>query len=140
MACSNFEVRKRLLALHADGVSVDKDNERAVWRKLFLEGVLEANLTQPHYWVIDALDECSKAQSFLSIFGSIESQTPLRIFITSRKTQEIERAFAKLGPKIMHLEILASDTLEDIKSFIESRMDRLPSRVTRAIRIFATKS
>lgn len=126
MACSNFEVRKTLLALHADGVFVGKDNERAVWRKLFLEGVLQAKLTQPHYWVIDALDECSKAQSFLSIFGSIESQTPLRIFISSRKTQEIERAFAQLGPKIMHLEILASDTLEDIKSFIESRMDRLP--------------
>ena len=126
MACSNVEVRKTLLALHADGLSVDKDNERAVWRKFFLEGVLQAKLTQPHYWVIDALDECSKAQSFLSIFGSIESQIPLRIFITSRKTQEIERAFVQLGPKIMHLEILASDTLEDIKSFIESRIDRLP--------------
>lgn len=126
MACSNFEVRKTLLALHADGVAVDKDNERSVWRKLFLEGVFQVKVNQPHYWVIDALDECSKAQSFLSIFGSIESQTPLRIFITSRKTQEIERAFVQLGPKIMHLEILASDTLEDIKSFIESRIDRLP--------------
>lgn len=126
MACSNFEVRKTLLALHADGVAVDKDNERAVWRKLFLEGVFQAKLTQPHYWVIDALDECSKAQSFLSIFGSIESQTPIRIFITSRKAQEIERAFSQFGPKIIHLEILASDTLEDIKSFIESRMDQLP--------------
>ena len=101
MACSNFEVRKTLLALHADGVAVDKDNERAVWRKLFLEGVFQAKLTQPHYWVIDALDECSKAQSFLSIFGSIESQTPNRIFITSRKAQEIERAFSQFG-RIIH--------------------------------------
>lgn len=126
MALSNVEVRTKLLTLHADGVSFEKNDEKAIWRKLFLDGVFQARSTQTLYWVIDALDECSKVHSLFSFIANTECHTPPRIFITGRKTQEIERAVGQLGQSLAHVEMQVSDTVNDIKLFIGDRMDRLP--------------
>lgn len=125
MALSHVEVRRQLLSLEAGGVTIEKNDDRAVWRKLFSGAVFQATF-QPHYWVIDALDECNQLQSFFSMVSSIDSHVPLRILLTSRKTQEIERAFGQLDKDVVHTEILISDTLDDIRSFIAARMDQLP--------------
>ncbi len=126
MALFNVEVRTKLLTIQADGVSFEKGDERSVWRKLFLDGVFQAKFIKSNYWVIDALDECNKVRSFFSTVASIGDHTTLRIFITSRKTQEIEQAFSHLDHNIRHVEIVVSDTADDIKLFIADRMDRLP--------------
>lgn len=126
MALCSVDVRSKLLQLEEDGVIIDKNDERAIWRKIFLEAVFQSRSAQPHYWVVDALDECGKAQSFFQMISTIESHIPLRIFITSRKTQEIERSFGQLHQNVIHQELLVSDTVEDIKLFIAARMDRLP--------------
>lgn len=126
MALFSAEVRTNLLQLEADGVIIEKNDERTIWRKLFLGAVLQAKLAQSHFWVIDALDECSKLQSFFQMTPTIESHVPLRIFITSRKTQEIERSFSQLSHEVIRHELLVSDTIDDIRLFIAARMDRLP--------------
>lgn len=125
MALCSAEVRRRLLALEADGVTIEKNDDRAIWRKLF-SGVIFQATFQPHYWVVDALDECNQLQSLFSMLSSIDGHIPLRIFLTSRRTQEIERAFGQLNKDVAHLEILVSDTINDIRMFIDSRMDQLP--------------
>lgn len=125
MALCNVEVRRRLLSLEADGVTFEKNDDRAIWRHLFSGAVFKATF-EPHYWIIDALDECNNVHSLFSALSSIDSRVPLRIFLTSRKTQGIERDFGQLAKGVAHLEILISDTLEDIRSFIVARMDRLP--------------
>lgn len=125
MALCHVEVRRRLLSLEADGMTIEKNDDRSIWRKLFSEAVFKATF-QPHYWVIDALDECNQLQSFFSMVSSLDGHIPLRIFLTSRKTQEIERAFGQLGKDVAHLEILISDTLDDIRLFIAARMNQLP--------------
>ena len=125
MALCDVEVRRRLLLLEADGVTIEKNDDRALWRKLFSGAIFQVDF-QPHFWVIDALDECNQLQPFFSILSSIDKTIPLRIFLTSRKTQEIERAFGQLRKGIAHLEIQISDTLDDIRLFITTRMNQLP--------------
>ena len=126
MALGNVEVRRRLLQLEESGVTIEKNDERPIWRKLFLGGVFQATVVQPQYWVIDALDECSRFQSLFPMISNLPSFIPLRIFLTSRKTQEIQRLFGQLTPKATHLEVLALDTIDDIKLFVTARIDRLP--------------
>lgn len=125
MALSSMQVRKKLLLLEASGATLEKNDDRAIWRKLFLGGIFQSAVVQPQYWVIDALDECNKFQSLFSTLLNIEDGIPLRIFITSRKTPDIERLFGQLGENVTHLEISASDTVGDMQLFIESRIDRL---------------
>ncbi|MCJ1415961.1 hypothetical protein MMC32_002296 [Xylographa parallela] len=126
MALNNMEVRKRLLLLEENGMVLENNDEKALWRKLFLAGIFHVNVLQPQYWVIDALDECDKFQSFLPIIANVQSNTQPRIFITSRKLPEIERRFVQLGRKIMPLEVLKSDTVKDIQLFIAAKIDDLP--------------
>ena len=125
MAIGNADIRRQLLLIEADGVNYDKNDERAVWRKLFINGIFLVKPFAPHYWVIDALDECSKIQGLFSMLSKIEEDFPLRIFISSRKLHDIERGMVELGDKVFHQEIRAADTLNDIRAFVASRMDRL---------------
>lgn len=41
MALSNAGIREKLLQLKDDGVILDKDDERSIWRKVFLNGILQ---------------------------------------------------------------------------------------------------
>ena len=125
MALSNVEIRRRLLQLEESGVVLEKNDERVIWRKLFRGGVFQATVVQPQYWVIDALDECSKFQSVFSMISDAGTHLPLRIFITSRKTPELQRSFDELCPKAVHLEDRLSDTIDDVKLFIAAKISRL---------------
>ncbi|KAH8807662.1 hypothetical protein F5884DRAFT_752245 [Xylogone sp. PMI_703] len=125
MALGDAEIRRRLL-IETDGAGFESRDERVIWRKLFVGGIFQAKKFRPHYWIIDGLDECNKAQSLFSMLSKVNGDIPLRVFITSRKTAAIERGMSELGKQIMEQEIQVSDTMNDIKSFIESRMDQLP--------------
>lgn len=126
MALTNLEVRKVLLTLQANGVALEKHDERTIWRKLFVDGIFPAGPRRLHYWVIDALDECNKIQSFFSIMSNVNGNFPLRIFVTSRRVQEIERGFGQLRQKPTHVDLLLSDTVDDIKSFVSAKIGGLP--------------
>ena len=126
MALANPQIKEVLLKIQASGIALEKYDERTTWRKLFMDGVFRAELRRPHYWVIDALDECNKVHSFFSIMSNIDGDFPLRILITSRKGQEIEQGFSQLRQKTTQLDMLLSDTIDDIKSFISAKIGRLP--------------
>lgn len=125
MALSNCEIRKKVLALQPNGVDFEKLDERNIWRKLFMNAIFSAGPIQPHFWVIDGLDECNKIQSFFYIISNINGNIPLRVFVTGRRVQEIERGFGQLRQKITHIPLLLSDTIDDIKSFILTRLGGL---------------
>ncbi|KAI9784880.1 MAG: hypothetical protein M1816_000575 [Peltula sp. TS41687] len=124
MAVGSTEVRGKLLELEADGVVIENNDERTIWRKLFSGAIFQTRSSQPYYWVIDALDECTKFHSFFSLISKIPWS--LRIFVTSRKVQEIEQGFIELGGLVTSQQISVSDTIPDIKLVIASRFDRLP--------------
>lgn len=126
MAISNAIVRQKLLELVDDGVQFDKDDERAIWRKLFVNGILKAETHRPQYWVIDALDECINYPVLFPFLTKLESAFPLRVFITSRIQPDIEKQFARLGHDVIAAEISPLDNSKDIELYLKSRIDDLP--------------
>ncbi|KAH0556465.1 hypothetical protein GP486_005630 [Trichoglossum hirsutum] len=126
MALMSVEVREKLLAIHDDDIKFDKEDERAVWRKIFLAGIFQTVLPR-QYWVIDALDECSNFSAFAPLLGKLGKDIPLRILITSRQSLELEKHFSSLGSSNFCVEeISTADTLPDIKLYAETRMESLP--------------
>lgn len=121
MACSNIQVQKVLSKLKIDGVKIDNENERTLWRKLFSESIFQTSFSS-HFWVIDGLDECSNHSSFFdSILANIDKFVNLRILVTSRETSELKKRFLSLGSQqILTEKITIEDTLPDIKLLVEA--------------------
>lgn len=118
MAVADLRLLHRLLMLKNEDIRLDMDNERAVWRKIFVNGIFEVSLNRPHFWVIDGLDECSSQNSIASLLGKVSKSFPLRVFITSRPTSEIIRDFGQIKSSMYIGEITADDTRCDIESYI----------------------
>jgi len=126
MACTNAQVRETLLEMQKDDIKFDNDNERTIWRKLFLSGIFQTELPK-HYWVIDGLDECVNSSSLFDLMlAKLDESIPLRILITSRETSELEKHFMTLGTHRFQSErISAADTLPDIKLLVEAKAKSL---------------
>ena len=122
MASTNSQVREILLEMQKDGVKFDGENERTIWRTIFQCGIFKKKLPK-HYWVIDALDECTNSASiFDPILAKLDQSIPLRILITSREDPKLEKHFLSLGAhRLQHEMISISDTLPDIKLLVEEK-------------------
>lgn len=122
MASVDPGIRSAFMKLQNDRLRVDPGNERNLWRALFSPAVLE-KATVPHYWVIDALDECNNFAPLLdSMLTKVDSSTRLRVFITSRETPELCRLFAGLGPqRFRQGQVSAEETLPDIERIVTAK-------------------
>ena len=122
MASTNTHVREALLEMQKDGVKFDNENERTVWRTVFSCGIFRTRFPK-HYWVIDALDECTNSASFFEpILAKLDQSLPLRILITSRESPKLEKHFLGLGAhRVQYETISAADTLPDIKLLVEAK-------------------
>ena len=89
MALRSKDVRQQLLSMIEKAVRFNKDDGKAIWRKLALPIISCMEATTVHYWVLDALDECNGFEIILSILASLKN-TCIRILITSRKLPEIK--------------------------------------------------
>ncbi|KAK5659672.1 hypothetical protein OQA88_880 [Cercophora sp. LCS_1] len=126
MAVQDENIRDKLTNLQNGAAKFDLENERSVWRSLFVSTILP-NLKEPYFWVLDALDECSNAVPFLeSMISKVETAVPLRIFITARQVPELLKQLSTLGPdRVLHEQILTEETLPDIKTLVNSRAGTL---------------
>ena len=125
MALVDLSIRHRLLLMKDDGLRFDKNNDLAIWRKLFLNGIFEVSLDQPHFWVIDALDECSSQYSIVTMLKKAGGSFPLRVFMTSRPTSDIVRDFSQLEDLVYIDEITVNDTRSDIELYLRANMGNL---------------
>ncbi len=125
MALVHPIIRQRLLAIMEDGVRLDKDNELTVWRKVFLSGIFEVCLDRPHFWVIDALDECNSQNNLLAMLKKVSAGFPLRIFMTSRRTVDMDRSLSQVRNLIHADEMTVKDTHDDIKLYLQVNMRNL---------------
>ncbi|KAF7561983.1 hypothetical protein G7046_g2154 [Stylonectria norvegica] len=128
MAMSNAAIRERLVALCHDGSAFDMDNARNIWTKVFKKGIFQARVYTPQYWVIDAIDECTKYQEFFTMLKGECPNFPLRIFITSRKVADMQRLYRPLeaSMSLTCIEIPQRDSVDDIERYIQSRLENLP--------------
>ncbi|KAL2041702.1 hypothetical protein N7G274_005486 [Stereocaulon virgatum] len=125
MALLRPQIRRTLLSMQEDNIHFDKDDERAIWRKLFVGGIFRTQICRPQYWVIDALDECINYTKLFPLLGRIESVFPLRIFVTSRFSPDLERHFTQLGRQVLWDHISVEDTLADIRLYLEAEIQYL---------------
>ena len=128
MASSNRSVRQQLLKRQQDDPFIEMDNTRSIWRKVF-GVILKARYHQPHYWVIDGLDECKAAEvhDFGGLFGflsKIDKDIPLKVFVSSRFSSELEQLIAPLHP--ITEQVTAEDTTDDIRAYVEMHSEGLP--------------
>jgi WD40 repeat protein len=87
-------------------------------------------LDHRHYWVIDALDECTAAEkrgleNFFSILAKIDTSIPLKVFISSRASADLERLFSTLP--VLNVHISPDDSTQDIQMFVETYAEDLPA-------------
>lgn len=123
MASLDEEIGAKLVTIQREGTKVDMDNERNIWRSIFMSGILPV-LRGPYYWIIDALDECSSIGPFFeSILGKFGSPTtPLRVFITGRQAPFLSKQLLTLPQdRVAREEIITEDSVKDIKRLVESR-------------------
>ena len=119
MARENFKVRKALQEIREDEWVFSKDDARAVWQKIFVGEVFTTKLTEPHFWVIDALDECYDYKLLISFLAKVDPDFPLRIFLTSRKQGDIKDAFrSAFSTDLVTSEISTEDSSSDIRKFL----------------------
>ena len=122
MACMNTQMRELLLEMQKEGMRFDNDNERTIWRTLFICGIFQTKFPR-HYWIIDGLDECMNIASFFdTMLAKLDQSIPLRILIMSRQTPQLEKHFLSLGThQVQHERISITDTLFDIKLLVEAK-------------------
>ena len=126
MASSNTEIRRKVLSLHEEGVVIDKSDGRAVWRTIFVARIFRTELRQPHYWIIDGLDECTNYLTLFPLLGKLDRQFPLRIFVASRPHLSIERSFSQEGIHNVQESVTRHNSLGDIELFINAHSHYLP--------------
>ena len=126
MASSNTEIRRKILSLHEEGVLIDKSDERSVWRTIFIARIFRTELRQPHYWIIDGLDESANYAAFFPLLGKVDQHFPLRVFVASRPHLAIERSFSQENILNVHESVSRDNSLSDIKIFIDAHSHYLP--------------
>jgi hypothetical protein len=139
-ALVDVRIRQRLLNLKEDNPFLEKENEQAIWRKVFLGGIFDVSLDRPHYFVIDAIDECKSSRALMIMLSKIPEDYPLRIFMTSRPEINLSQAGASLERLLHCQEMTIADTRDDIELYLNAEIGNLPlygeamvQEVTRAI-------
>lgn len=126
MAFTNRKVRKTLLDMKDDGESFNKNDERTVWRTIFMARIFRIELNQPHYWIIDALDECQHYNGLFSMLSKVDKNFPLRLFITSRPSPLLDRLFSQEKLLVFSEQMTVEDSLQDIRRFLHANSNYLP--------------
>ncbi|KAK6852096.1 NACHT and WD domain protein [Apiospora arundinis] len=128
MAVSNSAVRKALTELCMEGTSFDMDDARTIWNKVYRKAIFDAPIRTPQYWAIDALDECAKYQELFTMIKGVNLKFPLRIFITSRKVEDMHILQRQLESfsTLISFEIPARDSGRDLATYIRTRVETLP--------------
>ena len=126
MAFTNIKVRQVLLELQQDGEAFSKEDERTIWRMMFVTRIFKIEFNRPQYWVIDALDECRNYKAFLPMLSKVDKGLPLNVFITSRPSHTVERLFVQEKLAVMTEQIKTEDSQRDIRTFLEANSSFLP--------------
>ncbi|KAJ2990480.1 hypothetical protein NUW58_g2929 [Xylaria curta] len=127
MATVNSAILSTLSTLSDDDATVDLDDARAIWLKVFKAGILQTSGVTAQYWVLDALDECFDYPELFKFLKGLQVLLPLKIFITSRKLPDLPKLVRQLGDNSTHVvELPVIETMRDIDLYIRDRMQFLP--------------
>ena len=127
MASLNTSIREKLIEIQQDDPHLE-DNVRRIWRKVFVGEIFRATFYQTNYWVIDALDECcNEGRNYAGLFSlmaKIENSVPLKVFLLSRTSSDLEKLFMPLT--FVTEQMSVDDSLPDIRAFCVANSFKLP--------------
>ena len=123
MASLNREVRTILLEMADNDMSLLLEDHNILWNTVFKNHIFNIEFSQPQFWVIDALDECSSKGlgTLVQMLAKIDVKLPLRIFFTSRPGGQVEKLFSQHNTKILELETGSQESLSDIAIFVREK-------------------
>ncbi|KXH26488.1 hypothetical protein CSAL01_05411 [Colletotrichum salicis] len=123
MADSNFEVRRALVSMAEDDITIKHDDHHMLWTSLFVERIFKVEHTRPQFWVIDAIDECSSKglPALVSMLSNIDQRFPARVLITSRPGGHIGRYLTLERTEFVEIFTGEEGSLKDIELFLNAR-------------------
>ncbi|KAH7157921.1 hypothetical protein B0J13DRAFT_650700 [Dactylonectria estremocensis] len=125
MAVLHPSVRVALNNLRETGVVFDRDDELAIWRKVFVQCILPVPIGTAQFWLIDGLDECLDISKLFPLLTRAEAKFPIRLHFSSRRLPELEKLMSRFN-HLSHHHIEVEDTVPDIELFIETHSQELP--------------
>lgn len=98
-----------------------------IWEKIFEGIIFKTALGGEVFWVLDALDEADAAITISQLLLNARSVTPIKVFVTSRKTKDISNLLHVHSDRIIHENLAAEDTSADIEAYVSRAVrDGLP--------------
>lgn len=127
LAPGNGQIKDTLLALQAEEVQFEHDDEQSIWRKLFMAGIFRTTFRphSPQYWVIDGIDECKNPDAVFGLLAKIPEITNLRILVTGRDSSDLVKSSAGLKSRLLCKEISVEDTKKDIEAYTNEKVAQL---------------
>lgn len=101
-----------------------------IWQKIFKDIILQTEADSQWFWIVDGLGECEPTERglFMRLLTQIEgSQTPVKVLIVSRWETDIANIAVQLRERIRVDEITPDNNEEDIRGFIEARLQTTKS-------------
>ena len=133
LAKQDDNVREALLYLFAEGLDLKNTKLAYIWQKLFCNGILCLQPSEPIYWVLDGIDEAEPEPMLLllSLLADLQrSATSVKVVFLSRYTRELSNRLQSLPLSVS--EIVPDDNSEDIDLYTSERL-RLSSLDLRGI-------
>ncbi|KAI0966346.1 WD40 repeat-like protein [Xylaria arbuscula] len=123
MAEINIEIRQSFLGMIRTESFINFYDYTMIWNTLFLGCIFKAQFSQPQYWVIDALDECSQDSivNLLQMLARINREIPLKVFLSSRPETKIRRIFEHENIQYVDFRTGQRGSLQDISAYLRSR-------------------
>lgn len=127
MAESSYEIRRAIVSLIEDGARISQGDHLTLWSKLFVDRIFKLESLKPHFWVIDAVDECpsNMVPPLVTILSKLDHTTPLRVFLTSRPGGQLERLMARENVLFHELTTGGSGSLSDMETFLQAKCPRM---------------
>lgn len=113
---------ERALELAEEAIQFETASPRAIWERLFKSILFKLDNREYLYWVVDGLDEADDPKMFIRLLSDIPSYIPIRILLTSRKTNEIETAFRALASTHEQSTIHIDDFKTDFTQYIKQEL------------------
>lgn len=135
MAMLSPTIRHSLLELQKQNVLMHDEDEKSIWRKLFLNCIFRLPPDKQHFWIIDGLDECQQPSSLLQMLLRASTNTYPKIFMTTRPDANVHNEIYPHQSRISHLHLSNTDTQASIKAYVEARTSRLRLRKEQDTRI-----
>jgi len=125
MAAQDQEIMDKVLQLEREGAVIDKTDDLNLWRKLFVGCIFKAPSVSKHIWVLDGVDECANFGALFTKKFLATLPTNLLVFATSRNMDIIDRGLTSLGPRVDVYTLNESDTSDDMRLFLSTRLTEL---------------